>query len=489
MKKIIISFFCFLPLFLLAQNDSKPVNFCGSDEGRSQWLIDYQNNPASYETRGDNTLYLPLTVHIVGNDDGKGFYSYNQFLDDLCSLNADYKQVNIRFYLASPVNYIKNTVWNNHANYQDGASMFTKNNVKNTINCYIVTSAAGNCGYDQSGKGMALAKGCMGKGNNTWAHEMGHELSLPHTFLGWEGQAYDPTNPTPTTMGGRPVELLDGSNCKTGGDGFCDTPPDYYSGRWNCGVGNKSNVDAFDPAGSKFKIRGDLFMSYADDACMSLFSPDQISAMRAHSLSTKKNMTLSADPYAPLAGDPKILSPLDSAENVNAQAVVFKWSKVANASNYYLEYGRTSSISTPDAALVLTDTFYNAKLLEGKKYYWRVRASNFGYTCTAGVLKKGLFKTASPTNTKETLILQDFLVFPNPITTEQSVTVQFESDFSEKATVVIVDAQGKILIQQAQTIQTGQNIFDISLHSLPKGFYCLEIKTQRGSRMEKIVVF
>ncbi|NJK83013.1 MAG: hypothetical protein HC912_03550 [Saprospiraceae bacterium] len=31
-----------------------------------------------------------------------------------------------------------------------------------------------------------MSKSCTGRGDHTWAHEIGHALSLNHTFYGWE---------------------------------------------------------------------------------------------------------------------------------------------------------------------------------------------------------------------------------------------------------------------------------------------------------------
>ncbi len=60
------------------------------------------------------------------------------------------------------------------------------------------------CGY-AGGPRVVLKKGCQ----SSLTHELGHSFGLPHTFSGGE-------------------ELVDGSNCETAGDGFCDTPADPF---------------------------------------------------------------------------------------------------------------------------------------------------------------------------------------------------------------------------------------------------------------------
>ena len=47
---------------------------CGTGNYFSPWLKRYQENPISYRTNGD-TLYLPIQLHIVGTDEGSGYYA------------------------------------------------------------------------------------------------------------------------------------------------------------------------------------------------------------------------------------------------------------------------------------------------------------------------------------------------------------------------------------------------------------------------------
>lgn len=86
------------------------------------------------------------------------------------------------------VNYIDNSKWDSHPRFEAGIEMMKINNIKNVINCYIVTDPAGNCGYfAYEGDAVALSKTCLGKSSHTWAHELGHYFSLPHTFLDGKG--------------------------------------------------------------------------------------------------------------------------------------------------------------------------------------------------------------------------------------------------------------------------------------------------------------
>ena len=100
-------------------------------------------------------------------------------------------------------------------------------------------------------------------------HELGHYFGLPHTFSGWEG--YDPEG----TDYPWNVEYVDGSNCESAGDGFCDTPADFIGDRWSCPY----DFNRVDPHGDPYYPDSSLFMSYANDNCVDRFSNEQISSM------------------------------------------------------------------------------------------------------------------------------------------------------------------------------------------------------------------
>ena len=68
-------------------------------------------------------------------------------------------------------------------------------------------------------------------------------------------------------------------------------------------------------------------------------------------------------------------------------------------------------------------------------------------------------------------------VWPNPFT--QSVTVSVESKSSCAATMVLYDAEGKIVSQRKIEIQEGNNVLHYDgLGNLPANTYYLQILTQ-----------
>jgi len=76
--------------------------------------------------------------------------------------------------------YLSRSEMYNHASTTDAAFQMFDLNIPNTINCYIVDFAAENCGYNLPYAGVVLDKDCLFPDDHTWAHEIGHNLSLPH---------------------------------------------------------------------------------------------------------------------------------------------------------------------------------------------------------------------------------------------------------------------------------------------------------------------
>ncbi len=65
-------------------------NFCGYT-GYSPWLTWYQDNRAEIAQQrgsGDTTwLYAPVTVHIVGNNNGTGYFRFDLNLTHFCQVS------------------------------------------------------------------------------------------------------------------------------------------------------------------------------------------------------------------------------------------------------------------------------------------------------------------------------------------------------------------------------------------------------------------
>ena len=206
---------------------------CGTEmpENMMNWLKAYKQQPINSANKiaQDGPIFIPLAIHIVGTDEGGGYYKVQDLMEALCHLNEQYEPVGFFFYIFGEINYINNSDVYEHTSSWSISGTIQQNNVSGAANLYFVQDPAGNCGYFSGGLDfIMLRKSCSGPNNSTIAHELGHYFSLPHTFYGWEGR--DPYNDAARFQD----ERVNGSNCNFAGDYFCDTPADYISDRWSC---------------------------------------------------------------------------------------------------------------------------------------------------------------------------------------------------------------------------------------------------------------
>ena len=208
----------------------------------------------AWKNAGKTAQYysVPVHIHIVGYNNGSGFFGEDKAYQLVCELNRRFLSMNIFFFLDGRVTYISNSLYANPTAPYINQMMGLYNNPL-ACNIYIVPALTGLCGLTYfpnqgpaQGRGGIVLKGsCAGPGNSDPAHEMGHYFSLLHTFQGASGTA---------------PELVNGSNCTTAGDFFCDTRADWQDFRWNCPyAGNKQ-----DPNGDFYKPDSSLYMGYAN---------------------------------------------------------------------------------------------------------------------------------------------------------------------------------------------------------------------------------
>ena len=489
MKKIILIAIAFCSLIgtISAQElDKSTLSPCGYT-GKSEWLEYYQTHQAEFENnaaRGKVT-YMPITVFNVGNDDSTGFYNITNLLNAICQLNTDFVPAGIQFYLSEDIKYLRNTVQNNAKTFAESEGLY-QNNITNTINCYVVTNAAGNCGFDWYG-GLVLTKGCIAPGDHTWAHEMGHELSLPHTFSGWEGKKVDVTTNAPKKVGNKNVELLDGSNCSNSGDGFCDTPADYISDRWTCN-GLKKSYTMKDPTGATFEADGRFYMSYSNDACMDRFSPLQMQAMLANANSQKgayQDPNLVIQPAVSQAV--KYISPIDTAV-VSPTNVTIKWDAVPDAKYYYVLVSRLPGFDITTVRQVVTGTSITIpKLDAGKKYYWKVKPYNDFNAC-APFSTKQIFVTASISAAQDISEFESISIFPTVLDEVKTIQIKIDAKQAMSIKANLVNVNGQVLKTENWQVVAGLQNFTIDANQLPKGFYILNLQYEGKNYNQKLIV-
>lgn len=503
---VFLLLFCLLADASAQSPDKKNVNPCGAPPRIDPWLLRFKSSPSPISERNADTLLVGVQVHLTAKDDGASRFFYDRLLDAFCRLNSDFEASAVRFYFKNDWNLINNTAWWDHDDIVQGIEMMFENNYPDVLNAYFCGTAAGNCGYNLPYAGVAIMHGCAGADDHTWTHEVGHALSLPHPFIGWEGKNYNYNNPTPDTLtydythfhetpdtivpaplDTALVEYVDGSNCIIAADLFCDTKPDYQSARWTCNGEGLSPELQKDPNGIDFRSDSSLYMSYADDACQNRFSPEQIEALRANLLS-EKIAWLSQQPLFPVISETSTLvSPINDETTPNNNFSLH-WTAVPNASHYVVSGSRVASFPIRDFQFVTTDTtvtIVNA-LQNNRKYYWRVRPFNAGYTCT-DFSAVGSFVTAPVSATTAPGSPLDVQVFPSLLTDQSSLMLRCPGGL-QRFWVSVLDMNGQVMWSGYALVGEEAEALEAPVHTWPAGSYIVRLQTSEQILSRRIVL-
>ncbi len=460
------------------QGMMKTDSYCGTVELNSvqrAFLKQFQASGARQPGDTRAIIYLPLQIHIVGTDNGTGYYRTEDLFNVICALNEQFRDANIYWYIKGNIHYINNSAFYAH-DFQTGAQMMAQNNVPGRVNVYFVSDPAGNCGYYSPYQdAVAIAKSCAGPGSTTLAHELGHYLSMPHTFAGWEQGTPPPAD----------QERADGSNCQTAGDGFCDTPADYLAYRWNCPYSGPALID---PVGDTVHPDETLYMSYSSDHCQTRFSNQQISAMRQYIMQVHQDL-LGSNPLAFTALDTAQLAIPAYSDTVPANKVHFAWKAVPGATSYHLISSRFSTFAIPVADLIVQDTTLTiGGFQEGLTYRWKVKPLMATNTCAA-YSEVWRFTTGAPTGISGPgewpAIL---LVYPNPVTNSESLTVAWAVPEPLEGQISLYDATGRTVLRVPVHSVSGNGQLNLDIQEMPRGIYLLQLQTATGTANRKVVI-
>ncbi len=482
---------------------------CGTPPGKSDWLKRYQQNPNQFRNGLDTMIYLPMTVHIVGTNTGAAYYRPDFLMESFCQLNRDFLPSNMQFFLEGEINYIDNSDWYIHSTVIEGADMMNANNVPNTINSYIVNSPAGNAGYNlPHADGVAMGTQFLGFDYHTWTHEIGHNLSVQHTFLGWEGDVYSYNTPTPSEVyydytlfkdtlildtiiiDTAIVEFVPRTNCAVAADGFCDTPPDYVSFRWPCDSDSLGLVKQKDPNGVDFWSDGTNYMSYSYDECQGKFTSDQSDAMRAFIYDRKPGILYNQNPtMGPITSSPDLLFPV-GGEDVQFDGTYLRWSSVPNASNYILQVNRLSNFPGNQMLVnrIVTDTSaFVTNLNINWTFHWRVLPYNQVNTCT-NFSAVETFNTTILSSLGELETVDHWTVFPSQLTAGNELNVVLENKESIDANLQVYHISGIQVVDQQVQLNSGINDLKVKTDNWASGIYIVTLETPNGTDFKKIIV-
>lgn len=438
-----------------------------------QELADFIANQHTRAKTTNGVDTIPLKLHVVSRNDGSGRYRLDYLTTVICQLNTRFAPVGFYFYVKFPINFIKNDNYFIH-DFWNGAAMMNQYNVPNTANIYFVQDPNGACGYfAPSADGIAIGKSCADPNNTTVTHELGHYFGLPHTFVGWENGG-TPSNPERVTRGA-------GANCNSAGDMFCDTDADYQSNRWNCPyTGTK-----LDPLGVPYDPDSSLYMGYAQDACMTRFSNQQIARMQQRVTSGNRTNLLNGKPSgAATLSTPNIIYPAGTMYT-NLRDV--RWNRVPGAQAYYVRTGFQIGSSIRQDTIT-TDTVFtiNVSMVNNGYYSLTVTPLSDINLCGANAKQVNFVFTDAITNVANIAPQNNAIsLFPNPA--HHTVSLKLNAMAGDYQ-VQITNLNGQKVWEQALHLTAPNAETSISTANLPSGMYMVKVSGNNGIWTQKLLV-
>lgn len=345
--------------------------WCGTETDPTWWqqFRSKDRTDLTFDNSGRGGIkWIPVFYHIITKSDGTGGVGYKSIFETHCEINQAYNQFDIGFFIEG-IDTIKNTTLWEYQNQFLGYQAFGQYNEPNVCNVYINGNLPGLCGFATfpgtapSGGGIFMDDGCLGTGTTTFHHEMGHYLGLPHTFEDSDG-----------------IEFVNGSNCNSAGDLFCDTPADFLADRTPCPY----NGTQTDPNGDLYAtvIDETLYMSYFLDECTNRFSNQQEAEMNSVLLNERPNLLNQTVPdLSPLAVA-TFTSPTPNDSTI-VGTITVSWNPIPGARYYFFRFqSATSSIVYVDT-VIETTSFTITGLPAGKSFKYRVKGVSYGNACSA----------------------------------------------------------------------------------------------------------
>ena len=243
-------------------------------ENFEYYLVEYYSKVQSKSSTAITNV--PVKIHIVTDANGATNITESQILDEIDEANTFLANSFLEITVCEETNYIANNQLYNF-DYDD-MSILYQNNQSNIMNLYFVESINDNtiAGYTHFPQNSqyydVIVMDNQATTNNissTLIHEFGHHFVLLHTH----GTSNVP---------GSTDEYVNGSNCATTGDRFCDTPADPLINSSNVSSVNCLYTgNATDALGQVYEPDTSNIMSYSPDVCTDFFSEEQYAYMYA----------------------------------------------------------------------------------------------------------------------------------------------------------------------------------------------------------------
>jgi hypothetical protein len=443
----------------------------------------------------NNIIHIPIQFHLVATDAGTGRITPNIVLRQLCKLNSDFANTNIRFYLNDLFRNINSTgIYSSPAT---NGNAIQNRKVARAVNVFITDKAdpEGALGtvlgyYSPQGDYVVLTKAEAIKLSNTLSHEMGHFFSLRHTFHGWEQDPWDKAKHSDTikiryTLGGTEIEFMNKANCSVAADQLCDTPPDYNFGFTSNGCNYV--YDVWDFNREKVIPQKENQMSYFSNCSQFVFTPDQSNRMKINYNSTARNH-LKNNPLPNLdtiVGPVNVIQPKQGEQLKVFDGILFDWEDVPNATHYVLEI---RNVASNEYHILEKSEFYATNLRKNFQYTYEVTPFSFGHFCTGGTSITFRTGNDSVTSVSDTDSKNKFYVYPNPVSESSPIVVQFETTETMQMDFQMSDMKGTLIHAEKNTFNAGKQHHILQNNALRPGVYFLKIQTENETKVHRIIV-
>jgi len=224
------------------------------------------NRARMHPLNSRGTQYIRMTSHIVRYSDGSGGLSEDRVATAIETLNDHVASTGLVFFQDGDTIYLDSDEYADCTS-TESYSLRAIDSVDGSVNVWFVPNFINLCGKSSfpgaSTQGIVMDNDCTANPSvpnfSTFTHEVGHYFNLYHTHT--------------TTFG---VECVDGSNCDSAGDLFCDTPADPNISGWvtSVCVYTGTFTDACG-SGDPYNPSTENLMSYSNKWCRDTFTPEQ----------------------------------------------------------------------------------------------------------------------------------------------------------------------------------------------------------------------
>ena len=481
------------------------AQICGTPSGPIMERL-IENKRTLQITQRGAEKYIPITFHLVANAAGNGRVTEESILTQVATLNEQYDDQDITFYI-DRFNYFNNdAVYNEPAGNAATIQMRARRD-NNSINVFITNNAdSGNEGpgtvlayYDPGEDWVVNRKDRIGTGS-TLGHELGHFFSLAHPHEGWNCKPYtiadygnpvtvDFTLPCDSGLGSREIELQDGSNCETTADRLCDTPPDYNMG-FTFQSGCAPNNTVRDKNNQLITPLAHNIMSYYSGCDSATFTQGQINLVNTDYFKPQRAYirTGLVPVLDPVPGPVSYISPINGEETPTSTDIRLDWEDSEGATHYLVVLARNASFTIdPERFVVEESELTIDALVLGRTYHWKVWPYNQTIT-DAGFSATQNFVVGEGVGVNDINEINEYVISPNPISNDEYSVLTLTTIDAFDASLKITDAAGHVLVQQSLVVPSGTSTHSLETDNLPSGIYFVMLHANSGTLVERLMI-